>query len=137
MTSSQVMTRPRGMTSPTGISSPKRVIAERLYKRWLDELWGGRRVATDLVSPDFVGHWPDHDVQGPAELQAVVDHTRTTLKELVYVVDVGPICEGDMIAARWIATGSGMSGPARFTGNDLLRIVDGKIAEFWTSPTRA
>lgn len=113
------------------------MIADRLYKRWIDELWAGHRIAAQLVSPDFVGHWPDHDVHGPAGLQAVIDRTRMTLKELVFVVDVGPICEGDMIAARWIATGSGKNGPARFTGNDLLRIADGKIAEFWTSPTRA
>lgn len=137
MTNPQVMTRPRGMTSPIGMSSPRRMVGQRLYKRWIEELWAGHRIAPQLVTPDFVGHWPTHDVRGPAELQTAVDRTRTTLKELVFAVDVGPIVDGDMVAAHWIATGSGKNGPARFTGNDLLRISDGKIVEYWTSTARA
>lgn len=70
-----------------------------LYRRWLNELWSGRCTAAELVSDDFVGHWPNRDVRGPAELQSVVDQTRETLKELQFVLDVGPFQEGDLVGA--------------------------------------
>jgi hypothetical protein len=44
-----------------------------LYQRWINELWAGRPVAAELVSDDFVGHWPTRDVHGPDKLQAIVD----------------------------------------------------------------
>ncbi|UXA14337.1 ester cyclase [Mycobacterium sp. SMC-8] len=137
MNNPQVMTRPGGMTSHRGISSPKVMVGQRLYQRWIRELWAGESIAAELVSPDFVGHWPTRDVHGPDELQAMVDETRAALKELLFVVEVGPITDGDLVAARWIATGSGRDGPARFTGNDLLRVANGRIVEYWNGTSRA
>lgn len=137
MTNPQVMARPAGTSSHRGISNHRDATGRRLYRRWIDELWAGRRIAAELVAPDFVGHWPTHDVRGPDGLQAVIDDTRSTLRELQFVVEVGPMCDGDMIAARWIGTGSGEHGPARFTGNDLLRISDGKIVEYWAGAARS
>lgn len=112
-------------------------MGQRLYHRWINGLWAGERIAGDLVPPDFVGHWPTHDVHGPDELQAVVDQTRSELKELLFAVEIGPFGEGDLLAARWVATGSTGDGPARYVGNDLLRIANGRIAEYWTGTTRA
>lgn len=137
MTNPEVMTRPRGQPDDRGIGSPRSVLGQRLYRRWITELWAGRRIAAELASPDFVGHWPTHDVHGPHELQTVIDNTRGTLQELQFVVEVGPIVEGDMVAARWIGTGSSKDGPARFTGNDLLRIANGKIVEYWAGTARS
>ena len=54
-----------------------------LYERWISELWAGKPVAADIVSDDFVGHWPDRDVHGPAELQAIVDQTHAMFSELL------------------------------------------------------
>lgn len=137
MNNSQVIARSRGLPNHRGISSPRNAVGQRLYRRWMNELWAGRRIADELVSPDFVGHWPTRDVRGPAELQSEIDRTRMAFKELVFVLEVGPMFDGDLMAARWIATGSGKDGPARFIGNDLLRISDGKIVEFWTGASRA
>lgn len=111
--------------------------AVALYQRWIKELWAGTITAAELVSADFVGHWPTRDVQGPDQLQAIVDDTRKRLRELMFVVDVGPLVQGDLVAARWISTGATRSGPARFTGNDILRVVDGKIVEYWTGTSPA
>ena len=108
-----------------------------LYTWWINELWAGRRKAQDLVSPDFVGHWPTQDVHGPEELQTVIDDTRGSLRELAFVVDVGPFTVGDMVAARWIGTGSTKKGPARLTGNDILRIANGKVVEYWSGTSSA
>ena len=55
---------------------------EALYGRWINELWAGKHVAAEIVTDDFVGHWPDTS----------------------------------MI----------------FTGNDILRIEGGRLAEYWT-----
>ncbi len=106
--------------------------AKDLYRRWIDELWAGHRIANELVSDDFVGHWPDFDVHGPEELHAIVDKTRSVLADLKIVVDIKPLVEGDMLAARWIGTGAMADGPKRYTGNDIFRIEDGRFVEYWT-----
>jgi hypothetical protein len=103
-----------------------------LYQRWINELWAGKPVAVEIVSDDFVGHWPDRDVRGPQELQAIVDQTHAMFSELDFTVEIGPIVEGDLMAARWIGTGATEEGPQRFTGNDIMRFDDGRIVEYWT-----
>ena len=103
-----------------------------LYQRWIDELWAGRPVAAEVVSDDFVGHWPDREVRGPADLQAIIEHTRKMLNDVSFVIEVGPIVEGDLVAGRWVGTGATDEGPMRFTGNDILRIADGRFVEYWT-----
>ena len=120
MDSQQVMTRGTAERS-----------AVRLYRRWIDELWTGQQVAAELVSDDFVGHWPTRDVHGPAELQSMVDETRAMFRELEFYVDVDPFANGDMLAARWIGTGARERGPVLFAGNDILRVRDGRIVEYW------
>src|ERR1700742_337206 len=106
--------------------------AKVLYQRWINELWSGTPVAAEVVSADFVGHWPDRDVHGPVELQKMVDETRDMLTELAFVIEVEPIEDGDYLAARWIGTGSSHGRPTRFTGNDIMRVGDGRFVEYWT-----
>jgi SnoaL-like polyketide cyclase len=79
--------------------------AKALYQRWIDELWTGKSVAAELVSDDFVGHWPDREVRGPGELQEIVDETQKMFSDLMFVIDVEPFVERDMMAARWTALG--------------------------------
>jgi len=106
--------------------------ATALYQRWINELWRGKRVAAELVSDDFVGHWPNRDVRGPGELQAMIDETQAMVSDLMFVVEIEPIVDRDLVAARWIGTGTTADGPARFTGNDILRFADGRFVEYWT-----
>jgi SnoaL-like domain len=106
--------------------------AKALYQRWINELWTGKAPAADLVSDDFVGHWPTRDIHGPDELQATVDETLQMLSELMFVVEVEPFVERDLVAARWVGTGATKDGPARFTGNDILRFANGRFVEYWT-----
>jgi hypothetical protein len=103
-----------------------------LYQRWINELWAGKPVAAELVSDDFVGHWPTRDMHGPYELQAIVDETHTMLSDLTFTIEIGPLVDGDLVAGRWIGTGATADGPARFTGNDILRLADGRFIEYWT-----
>jgi hypothetical protein len=106
--------------------------AKTLYQRWIGELWAGKPVAAELVSGDFVGHWPNRDVHGPEELQKIVDETREMFADLLFVIDVQPFGDRDFVAARWIGTGATKEGPARFTGNDILRVANGRFVEYWT-----
>ena len=106
--------------------------AKALYQRWITELWTGKAAAAELVSNDFVGHWPTRDIHGPDELQAMVDETHQMLSDLMFVVEIEPFVERDLVAARWVGTGATKDGPARFTGNDILRFNDGRFVEYWT-----
>ena len=106
--------------------------AKAMYERWINELWAGKPVVAELVSADFVGHWPNREVNGPDELQGIVDETQKMLSDLMFVVEVEPFVDGDLLAARWIGTGATADGRVRFTGNDILRFADGRFVEYWT-----
>jgi hypothetical protein len=103
-----------------------------LYERWINELWAGRPVAGEVVSDDFVGHWPDRDVHGPAQLQAIIDETQKMFSGLAFTIEIGPLVDGDLLAGRWIGTGTTEDGPMRFTGNDILRFANDRFVEYWT-----
>jgi predicted ester cyclase len=115
-----------------------------LYRRWLLELWDGDLdVAGGILTDDFVGHWPDQDVHGPVGAAEAVRAGRSPFDDVRLELDVGPIADGDKVAARWTFHGSyrgglpGATAPAgtrvAFSGMDLLRIdpASGKFAEYW------
>ena len=68
---------------------------------------------------------------------------RSPIEALTFALEVGPIVEGDMLAARWSGRGTyaggipGTSAPAGtevwFGGIDIMRIEDGRLAEYWVS----
>lgn len=108
--------------------------AHDLYRRWLDELWSGEPEAAErLVSEDFVGHWPRRDTHGPAELAAMIAETRGMFSEITFTLEVGPIVEGDLVAARWTGVGTTPDGRTNFFGNDLLRIGGHRFVEYWAA----
>jgi catechol 2,3-dioxygenase-like lactoylglutathione lyase family enzyme len=115
-----------------------------LYRRWLLELWGGNLdVAEEIVTADFVGHWPDQDVHGPIGAAEAVRAGRSPFEDIRLDLDVGPIADGDKVAARWTFHGAylgglpGTTAPAgtrvAFSGMDVLRIdpATRKFAEYW------
>ncbi|WP_310783895.1 nuclear transport factor 2 family protein [Mycobacterium sp. Z3061] len=107
---------------------------QALYQRWISELWAGRPVAAEIVTDDFVGHWPDREVHGPDELTQIIEQTRNMLKDLTFDIELGPLHDGDLVAGRWVGSGESQDGPVRFTGNDILRLTDDghRFAEYWT-----
>ena len=64
-----------------------------LYDRWINELWAGEPVAAEVVSDDFIGHWPDREVHGPDELQAIIEETRKMLADLTFAIEIAPMVE--------------------------------------------
>ncbi|WP_344262491.1 ester cyclase [Streptomyces sodiiphilus] len=121
-----------------------------LYTRWLEELWNGDldrvgRVAEDLVTRDFLGHWPGRPalVRGAHALAETVREGRRPFEGLRFHAEVGPIVEGQLICARWRAHGTYAGDPAlpgvraepgtvvEFHGHDILRHSGGRLAEYW------
>jgi hypothetical protein len=80
---------------------------QALYARWITELWAGRPVAAEIVTDDFVGHWPGRDAHGPQELQRIVEETRNMIADFTFAIELGPLSEGDLVAARWVARAAG------------------------------
>jgi predicted ester cyclase len=122
----------------------------RLYRRWMLELWNGDlAVAGELVTDDFVIHQARADgagseeLRGPAAVVQLVRDGHAPFEDLTFEIEVGPLVEGDLVAARWAGRGryrGGLPGasapagtPVRFGGIDLLRARDGRFAEYWVS----
>jgi predicted ester cyclase len=119
---------------------------KQLYRRWLLELWNGDlTIADQVVTPGFVGSWPGRPglVHGPQQLVGTIRMSRELFLDLTFAVEVGPVAEGDLVAARWIGRGSykggmpGATAPAgtqvSFSGHDLLRVDEGRFAEYWVT----
>jgi predicted ester cyclase len=122
----------------------------RLYRRWMLELWNGDLAAApELVTDDFVVHQARADgassevLRGPEAVVQMVREGHAPFEGLTFEIEVGPIVDGDMVAARWAGRGRyrgglpGATAPAgtevAFGGIDLLRARDGRFAEYWVS----
>ena len=121
-----------------------------LYRRWLLEMWNGQpELADELVPPDFVVHQARTDGaesearRGPDAVKEMIAMGHAPFEGLRFEIEVGPISEGEYVAARWRGQGryrGGMPGataPAgtevMFGGMDILRVEDGRFAEYWVS----
>ncbi|MER7504251.1 ester cyclase [Nonomuraea pusilla] len=113
-----------------------------LYRRWLGEVWqGDLDVLGELLAPGFVGHWPDRDVRGLDETAEQIRQSFALFGDVRTAVDVGPVVDGDTVAARWTFTGAyrgglpGATAPpgtkVSFSGMDIMRAEDGRFAEYW------
>jgi predicted ester cyclase len=121
-----------------------------LYERWLLELWNGdESVAQEILADDFVIHQArarpgeSEAVRGPQAGLEMVRMGRAPFSEVSFAIEVGPIVEGDMVAARWTGRARyaggipGATAPAgtevTFGGIDIMRIENGRLAEYWVS----
>jgi predicted ester cyclase len=122
----------------------------QLYRRWILELWNGDlAVAGELVTDDFVVHQArvddagSEEVRGPEAVVRMVRQGHAPFDDLTFQIEVGPVVEVNMVAARWVGRGryrEGIPGatapagtPVAFGGIDLLRARDGRFAEYWVS----
>jgi predicted ester cyclase len=122
---------------------------DQLVSAWL-KLWNGDFGQADLcLSPDFRVHAAMLDggdgsaVAGPRGVVGWIGQTRAAIPDLTFTIQVGPIEQDDHVALRWAAAGTYAGGfpgaeapagtPVAFTGTDILRIHEGRLAEYWVN----
>ncbi len=81
------------------------------------------------------------DERGPDALVAIVRQARALFTDATVTLDLGPLVDGELVAARWSFTGRyagglpGADAPAGteavLVGTDVMRIVDGRIHQYW------
>ncbi|MGI9254967.1 MAG: ester cyclase [Thermomicrobiales bacterium] len=122
------------------VTSPRE--AERVFFTW-DEAWTtGDTALLDGLLADPFGE-VDNDGNGLTlreELAGAIDAYRAAMPDLHDNVTV-VFAEGDFVAARWNTTGSmtgdfygvpATNGPVAYSGNTVLRLQCGRIADVWT-----
>lgn len=121
-----------------------------LAERWR-LLWNGDlSLGPALIAESFVAHAApltgvgDDTIRGRAALDAWIEGIHDLLDDLAFTFELGPIVDGEFMVVRWHALGryrGGFPGSSpgavgrdvRFTGTDTLRIVDGRIVEYWAN----
>lgn len=121
--------------------------AKSRYRRWISELWNGDLdLADELVSGEFTIHQArsgdeqSEEERGPTAVKSLIKRSRSPFSDIQFSLEVGPIEEGDLVAARWRAEGTyagGMPGAkaepgtkVTFGGSDILRSERGVFTEY-------
>lgn len=119
-----------------------------VYEQWLLGMWhapddelderAAALAAADMVAHD--GRRTMHE-RGPVALATIVRQARVVFTDARVSLDVGPIVDGDLVAARWSFVGRyaggipGANAPegteATLVGADTMRVTDGRIHEYW------
>jgi predicted ester cyclase len=110
---------------------------------------GNLDLAAEIVTSDFLIHQARVDqadseaARGPDNLRDLIRQSRGAFSEITFAIAVGPIQEGDHVAARWTARGlyaggiPGATAPpgteVAFGGTDILRLEGDRFAEYWVS----
>lgn len=119
-----------------------------VYEQWLLGMWHAPDDELDeraaaLAAPDLVAHNGRRtmDERGPAALATIVRQARALFTDARVTLDVGPIVDGELVAARWSFVGRyaggipGANAPegteATLVGADTMRIASGRIHEYW------
>ena len=123
--------------TPTSDLEANKVLADRFHEEIFDQ--GNLAIADEILTPDFVWRAPpnasdDLLIVGPEGVKQAATDLRAFIPDFV-LTDDDVIAEGDRVVIRWTLRGTaqGESGPVpvTFTGIDIFRIADGKLAELW------
>ena len=110
-----------------------------LARRWHDEIFeqGNLDVADEILTPDFAWRGPPNTPNptvGPEAIKQAATDVRAYFHDLV-LTDDDEIAQSDRVAIRWTLTGTVETDsgaiPVVYTGMDIFRIQDGKLAELW------
>jgi predicted SnoaL-like aldol condensation-catalyzing enzyme len=110
-----------------------------LAQRFHEDLYnqGNFDAADEILASDFTWYSPPQTVflVGPAAIKEQADDLRASWPDMVITTD-DVIAEGDRVVNRWTlrataTTEDGTAFPIVYTGIDIFRIEDGKLAELW------
>ena len=114
-----------------------------LVRRWFDEVWNKGRVSAidEMIAEHSMVHGLGADLRGPAGFKPFQAAFRGAFPDIAIVVEE-VIAEGDMVAARFTATGThqgdSLGFPAtgrkmRVGGMVFLRTENGQFVEGWNN----
>ena len=108
-------------------------------RRWL-ALWNGdMTLLDDLVAETVVTHAvmagqvAEAPMVGRDALGGWIAQMHALMPTLRFAVEVGPLVDGNLIALRWRVTARHGQVRTNFAGTDILRVAEGKVAEYWVS----
>jgi len=115
-----------------------------LYRRWLFEIWNDAHyeAAEELIAEDHVDHTPmDGQPLGRAGEIWAAQAIRAAFPDMHFTIDV-VFADNDYVTGRWTMTGTHTGTfellgipptgrPVRMGGQEIFRVVDGKLAEVW------
>jgi predicted SnoaL-like aldol condensation-catalyzing enzyme len=122
------------VATPTSDLEANKALARRFHDEIFEQ--GNLAVADEILTPDFVWHRPLNAtlLTGPEAVKREAADTRGFFPDLV-LSDDQEIAEGDRVVIQWTLRGTAQTGsgpvPLSFTGIDIFRIEDGKLAELW------
>src|SRR5262245_22106574 len=114
-----------------------------LVRRWFDEVWNQGRADTidEMLSPVSLVHGLGEPLKGIEAFKAFHRAYREAFPDVrIHIEEM--IAEGDLVAARWTATGThrgdglgipATNKPARFTGMVISRFENGRLVEGWNN----
>ena len=115
--------------------------ASELYDKWMRAWNGETELIDEIISTDFKFHPTNEDYSGRDGVRKMIEASRTPFDPIEFTVEILPIAQGDLVAARWIGEGNYIGGlpgataesgtKVRFSAIDILRIKDGKFVEYW------
>jgi predicted ester cyclase len=120
--------------TPTSDLEANKALADRFHEEIFDQ--GNLAAADEILAPDFVWYNPPQTVflVGPEAIKQQAQDLRAFIPDFV-LTDDDVIAEGDRVVIRWTLRGTaqGESGPVPviYTGIDIFRIADGRLAELW------
>jgi len=124
-------------------------VAADLYRRWASMWNGNLAIANDIIAEGFVAHLTgdalplEEDVRDAASVARWVASIRRRGSNLSYIVELGPMVDGDFVVAYWRLTGvrQGPDGssqqPFEKVGIDILRYRGNRVVECWTMNNNA
>jgi steroid delta-isomerase-like uncharacterized protein len=114
-----------------------------LIRRFYEEVWdkGNVDVADEVFADDYVRHdlRPGAATPGPEGQKRVAADFRAAFPDLNWQIDL-LIADEDFVVGRWTASGThrgswGAVEPTgravRFSGVNIFRVEEGKVAELW------
>ena len=115
-----------------------------IAKRWFDEVWNQRRIATitELFAPNGISHGAAEDgsdLRGPAPFLALYERLIGAFPDMKLTVE-DAIAQDDKVLIRWTATMrhtgddlgiAATNKPVAFGGMTLVKIANGKFIESW------
>lgn len=128
--------------SPVACPAMTEADGQALATRWWDELWSGGAtgVLDEILYEGHVHHWASGPDTGGREAVAhQVEAFRAAMPDLSVEIELS-MSEGDLIAERWILSGT-FEGPflgaeptgerIEVTGINIFRVSCGQIVEAW------